>query len=284
MTALLQRGIDFQKDFDGQTLANVAWALSKLDHNPGDDFMKMVMEQTKEKVDTFAPANMGNVLYTIARFGVHTNDEFREAVTQQVRATLHEFGGKNAVEHVLWAFAKMDHNPGGDLIDGLLAQWETSVEDGSPQGFATILWACSVLEHKPDAGFCSLAMNVTNGKLDQFRPQGLANALWAFATSNVTLQPGFLSHFFDASEASLPRFSARYLTKILLACGELKQCRGRFLDKLIETSRDKLQEFRKNQLAANAKVCKQFGHAEGHKLFRSALHQRWTEEKSTETA
>jgi len=178
----------------------------------------------------------------------------------------------------------MNYNPGSKLLDGLLASWETSREDGNPQGFTTVLWASAVLEHKLSAGFFSQAMNATKGKLSHFRPQGLAKTLCAFATSNVTLQPGFLSNLFDASEASLPKFSAHYLTKILQACGGLKQCRGRFLDKLVETSRDKLQDFNTSQLAANAKVCKQFGHGEGRKLFLSALFQRRREEQPNETA
>jgi len=248
--------------------------------------LKMLVKQTYKRIDTFEPGHIGNLLFTLARFGVRPSDKFCKAVAEQVRTITPDINGRNAVDHIIWAFAKMGYNPGGDILDGLLAQWEMSRKDGNPQGFTTVLWALAVLGHKPDAGFLSRAMSSTSIQLSDFTSRSLANTLWAYAKSGVALEQGFLNDFFDAMEVSLPRFNARHLTRTLWACGEMKQCRGRFLEKLVEASRSKIQDFQRNQLQTNAKVCKQFGHGEGRKLFLSALFEKGNveEEASNENA
>jgi len=274
MTAMLRKGLDFRKGFTGQHLPNLVRALARLEHHPGHEFLNMVVQQMGEKIDTFTPAQIGTTLWALAKFDIRPNKKFLELVTEQVRKIMHEFTDRTAVEHMLSGFASMNYNPGVDVLDSLLAHWEMSTGDGNPEGFTTVLWACNVLGHKPYAGFYSSVVNVTADKLSHFRPEGLSNTLWAYATSNVTLHPKFLSNFFDAAEARLPDFPACFLTKTLAACGALKQCRGRLLDKLVETSRDKLPDFKDGQLASNAQVCQQFGHTEGRKLFLSALYHR----------
>ena len=128
-----------------EALATVLWALAFVDYDPGEDFLRSVVEQALPQLESFKATDAVNSLWACARFGYRPSSEFLEAVQscdlQRLEAT--------DLSNLLWSFGRR-FGSGDDSDDAFACHVKPSAK-------SLLLHLGDVCSRKAPAAFTSLS-------------------------------------------------------------------------------------------------------------------------------
>ena len=101
------RAVVTLREFNGRDLSNTVWALAKLQHNPGQDFLLKVAGEATKKITSFSPQGLVNLALAFACFDAY-DKTLMDVTCREVESKLHTFNGQD-LESLTWALARLGH-------------------------------------------------------------------------------------------------------------------------------------------------------------------------------
>ena len=175
--------------YDARGLANVAWALSSLDHRPSKSWLARFATTTEPLLAQCSAQQLANTLWALARWGALLPPAWWRSFQAASLPTLSNCQPQ-AASNMLWAAASLGLNPSEAWVHAAMAaaagehqQQQQQQAAPSPQALANALWACAKLRAVASDGFLrGFAQRASQrGWRDQLTSQGVANCLWALA-------------------------------------------------------------------------------------------------------
>ena len=210
--AIASEAIDRIDSFNGQDLANTAWAFAKTNvecRRLFDAIERAVVDRNEE----FTSQALSNLLWAFAARG-HEAPRLFDFVGEEIR---HKDFNAQSLSNIAWAFATADHK--APRVFDLLAE-SIRISDLTTQGLANVAWAFAKANHTSVLLFEKIADECLLYE-KQFHSQELANILWAFA---VLQEPApKLFHALSKEIQTRHFLEARHLTRIAYAYGVSKR-------------------------------------------------------------
>ena len=221
-----------------------------------------ILSVVEADADDFDPIHAATAVHRLATHGGR-DQRSRERVTSDSRFTL-LMGlvkanlvkmNSQGLANVAWACAKLEHNPGVDVLDAIakgiereLAAARGAAPHGGagrgkgrhtrevrPQAVSNTLWAFGQLRYRPDDVTVASLCNSAAPMLRKFRAQELTNTLLGIA--HLEFDPGhpFFVTAFDAARENLRSFQGQETSNLLWACARLRHAPpGDVLDALLD--------------------------------------------------
>eukprot|EP00913_Durusdinium_trenchii_P001408 g1303.t1 len=139
---LLQRTSELVTTFRSQALATVLWSLARVEYDPGEAFLRSVIDASLPQLQQSKPQEL-----TGARLNFHPGEAFLDAVIARSLKMVESFVLVD-IANLLWAFAKLNVSR-GEVLRPLLQQAEAQVDSFEPAKLASLLWSCNKLQLDP---------------------------------------------------------------------------------------------------------------------------------------
>jgi len=174
-----------QAETDMTTLADMVFALGKLNINASDpvimDLMKTVAEMSRYKADQFTPNIMSNLVWGFACLGIR-NDSLMSVIAAEVVNKITSFDHRE-LSNTAWAFAKCGlWNQ--QLACCLVAECKEKIQTFTPQSLSNVSWAMAQWGTSEVELLDAICTEVKS-KREHFEPAPLTMTAWAFATLQI---------------------------------------------------------------------------------------------------
>ncbi|KAK9861764.1 hypothetical protein WJX84_008936 [Apatococcus fuscideae] len=150
--------------------------------------------------------------------------------------------------NVIWAFAKMEYDPGETLLQAIADELAKKAMDCNPQNVANSIWALGVLGFHPgDADLEKLA-EAAKAKLEGFVPQNISNTLLGFAKLGWAEQ-SLMQALVEISIKKLSDFTPQALSNTAWSCSKLQVYCKELIKAIAQEAAKKLSEFNAQNIA-----------------------------------
>ncbi|CAK9064063.1 unnamed protein product [Durusdinium trenchii] len=292
---LLQRTSELVTTFRSQALATVLWSLARVEYDPGEAFLRSVIDASLPQLQQSKPQDLVNSLWACARFGYQPGPKFLEALVKTCASTLEEFEPMD-VANLLWSFARLNFHPGeafldaviarslkmvesfvlvdianllwafaklnvsrGEVLRPLLQQAEAQVDSFEPAKLASLLWSCNKLQLDPSLALLRALPFRSNRELTELRPRGLSYVLWVYGLLGHNPGTAFLRRVMEKLSRTVPAFNycgAQGLSGILWSCARFNYDPGEEqVTALLSSAQRQLPEFTPAQLTRLLWAC-----------------------------
>ena len=178
----------------------------------------------------------------IHRIATHTKgDATRESITGSpsfralmdlVRANLSRMNSQG-LANVAWACARLEHEPGAQLLDDIVAGLDRELKGKSasqggrrtrevkPQAVSNMVWALGTLRHRPGDDVLNAIFAAVSPKLRDYRAQELTNVVLGAAHMEYTPDDVFIASVFDAVRENVRSFEGQETSNLLWAIARI---------------------------------------------------------------
>ncbi|GMH38673.1 hypothetical protein BSKO_06557 [Bryopsis sp. KO-2023] len=160
-------------------LANVAWAIGKMQIKAGRSVIKKMELRLRSPLSDFSPQGICNLIWGAARVRAMLSNDSMAAVAAHVVRNRAKLAPQD-VGNFMWAFAKLRFFPGMVFLEQLAPVVSKRIRYFQPQEIANVLYACAIFGEAP-----SEIVNATRTYIldfrDRFSLQELINCGWSLA-------------------------------------------------------------------------------------------------------
>ena len=103
--------------------------------------MQDMAEAAIAKAHGFNPQNLANTLWAYGKLDHDPGAQLLDIFCQCILRELGKFSAQNT-SNMLWAFARLGHNPGPLLLDAAAKHATQNVTAFAPQVWGAMLWMC----------------------------------------------------------------------------------------------------------------------------------------------
>lgn len=217
---LKQLIMERHSELQTRNISNILWALAKMNHHPGDDFLSAMADEIINKARQGNAQNTANMIWAFATLNYYPGEDTMRALEWALKDKLPEFTSQNISNSVL-SFAKLEYTPQKSTLDALAEESRRKIRTFTPQALSNTLWGLSKLGMIGNEDFLKIIASEAIRNVHEFNSQNLANAVWAFATIGVTPSEDFLKIFARESIRKMNEFSPQNISNILWAYAKL---------------------------------------------------------------
>ena len=184
--ALLQRGVELARgdhEFKPPDVANSLRALALLGGGSQEhrDFLDVLCVRAQQNVPAFAPLQLANVTWSLAKLEAKDQVELIQALATRAGGIAESAMAKDVAES-LWALAKLEARVDQATLIALAQRGAETASDLVAHDIANSLWALATLgfsaESQAVPGICQRGHETAQ----DFRAEDVAVVLWALAT------------------------------------------------------------------------------------------------------
>ncbi|GAB4817659.1 hypothetical protein N2152v2_004705 [Parachlorella kessleri] len=205
---LMQPGV--LASFTARQLATTSYALSALDHFPGEPLLGLLAGRCLAVRGDLDPPSLTHVLWSLARLG-YAHEPFYDQLAQQVLGDMAQYSPAELAD-VSRVYAKLGLAPDG-LFEAIAAQMEASLPGADLQDVLRILTAFHQTGLQPEPLLAAVDA-WANQRLRQLSPQALALALRTFAQLGGPCSPALLASAEECVVGQLERFEPGQLALV----------------------------------------------------------------------
>ncbi|KAK9842858.1 hypothetical protein WJX74_003528 [Apatococcus lobatus] len=213
-----------------------------------------VLDVVKESGDSFDPVAIATATHKIASFRKPAvyyrqlcQDEAFKRLVKLIGEKLATTTARN-LANIVWAFAKMEYDPGQQLLQEVADELATKAASCNPQNVANSVWAFGSLGFHPGDDDLQKLAEAAKDKLNDFVPQNLSNTLLGFAKLDW-IEESFLLALVETSMRKLEEFTPQALSNTAWACSKLGVYSKEFLDAIAQEATKKLNKFNAQNIA-----------------------------------
>lgn len=240
-----------------QDMVNSLWACARFGYQPGEAFLEALVDTCANTLDDFEPMDVANLLWSFARLGFQPQKAFLDAVVARSLEMVNSFFPVD-IANLLWAFAKLKVDA-GETLRPLLQQAEEQVDSFEPAKLASLLWSCNKLQLDPGLPLLRALPCRTNRELTELRPRGLSYVLWVYGLLGHNPGTAFLQRVMEKLSRTVPAFDycgAQGLSGILWSCARFNYDPGEEqVAALLSSSQQQLLHFTSAQLTRLLWAC-----------------------------
>ncbi|MEW5315487.1 MAG: hypothetical protein WDW38_006912 [Sanguina aurantia] len=189
------------------------------------------------------PKHLANTLWALAKLAHHPGFEWMEAALSAVAALLPRYDDIS-LSQTLWALATLDHQPGPFFLQRFYDAAHHRLPHMSPQSVSNIMWAAAVLKAPPPPAFTERFLATTLLGFPAHKVQGLSNCVWACAVLELDPGAGWLQRLLQEADTKLDLLLSQDVANIMWSLAKLKHAPSKeWLDKLLRHSYSMLPSF-----------------------------------------
>eukprot|EP01025_Chloroclados_australasicus_P013477 TRINITY_DN16343_c0_g1_i3.p1 TRINITY_DN16343_c0_g1~~TRINITY_DN16343_c0_g1_i3.p1 ORF type:complete len:548 (-),score=17.33 TRINITY_DN16343_c0_g1_i3:560-2182(-) len=217
-TLLVSRALQLRKQFQGQTLANIIWAMAKIGRNKNDVLVQeLVKESLQKQLYHFIPQEISNILWAIAKMSfedLHVINKYLNMAKQCIK----QMPPQN-LSNVMWTLKKLryQHTELQELIEDIIVE---RIKKFNSQDISNFALAFLDLGLKNQEILDILVQQFTQQKF--WKAQEFANLLYAVSCMGYPIQKA--QNFFNQAG-----FRKRYYQPVYKFI-ELRQIRRAYLE------------------------------------------------------
>ena len=183
---------------NSQDIANVLWALARLEDKPRPALNAAIAHRAMEIHYTFKAQEIANFLWAHATSRIKPSSELLNRMSNRAVA-VSTFFKPQEISNTLWAFATLKIKPARELLQLLVERATMLLRDiqntreFKPQEISNIFWAFATLKITPASELVHLLIEQAKTLLQDslydsgFKPQEIAIFLYSFAAMRIPL-------------------------------------------------------------------------------------------------
>eukprot|EP00808_Paulinella_micropora_P000031 g33242.t1 len=151
-------------------------ALKTLDHNPEEDLLRRLCEETLKKAESFKSQNIANTLNALKTLDHNPGENLLRRLCTEALKKVESFNAQD-IANTLNAVANLDYNPGENLLRRLCEEALKKAESFNAQEIANTLNALKTLDYNPGENLLRRLCEEALKKAESFNEQEIANTL-----------------------------------------------------------------------------------------------------------
>lgn len=211
--------------FKSQELANVCWAVAKLQLRPSSVLMTSLLHAAQLQLTNLAPQEVANVLWSLAHMKHKPPTSWVTAVLSSVLVKLPACNA-HALSNVLWALATLGVQPPAPWMQRVLWHSQVLLTRMGPQAVALTIWALAHMQYRPPVVWTQQFFASFVANWDGFTAQGLSNVAWSLGKLSIKVPDWWLYDFHSACLKQMSHFKPQEVSNLMWALANLSTMPG----------------------------------------------------------
>ncbi|CAK0788087.1 unnamed protein product [Prorocentrum cordatum] len=184
--------------------------------------MKDALASTFRQVARARPETLVDILWACAKLDHNPGKVFIQVVTEKTARSLPMLG-TYMLGQLLWSFAKMNHHPGVHFMSEFVAALSRSegINEMRAGQVTTVMWAFARLDHRPPVSLSEALLRQAEERTDDIEAHELASLLWSCSRMDLRLPDPLLQALPTKPSRDLASFGPRGLAYVLWLYGKL---------------------------------------------------------------
>ena len=177
---LLAAAEGFVPNLQARSLANLLHGYARLGWLPGEEALEVVRARALELAEAgaFKPVDLASALWAFAKLQTQPGEELTRELLAQGLARLQDFKAQD-VANTLWAVASLELPVGREAVGMLVGALRGRYADLDPQHFAHVFWALARLQHRAPGPVLTALLSASRQRMREFAPRELCALAWA---------------------------------------------------------------------------------------------------------
>jgi hypothetical protein len=212
-----------------QGVANVLWALARLDYPTNPAFLESLAARAGTQASSADPKHLSTTLWALAVLGHKPRSKLLKAISERALIVADDFRAPDVI-NMLWAYARWTrYLPPSDrptpVVQAMLDQAVNTMKSYTPYQLANLSWSLAMLECPPPTRVLQYILQTVAAEPSKLDGTALTHVLWAYGVMG-TPHDGASSDFAKllrevGRRAGAGKVGRTGAAGVLWACGRL---------------------------------------------------------------
>ena len=233
-----------------QDVLLITSAYEELGLEPGGPLIGVMEDAAIERLDTLSVPALAAAIASYARLGGASSRLLSKAA--DCASKCRGLFDSNQLASVIWAFARLGHHPGEDLVSTAYTTLVRDVASFSNKYLAWIVWGLASLGHIARPRDLPGLIEAIQPRIPTMVPVVLANIAWSFATWDYIPSSAFIEVLGDTAAKNCTYFEPQGISILSWSFARFKCCHRPFLTAAVNDClerKDRLHSFEAQHLA-----------------------------------